>query len=219
MYRAPLKDMKFVLRHCTFDGVDGWVLARHHQDAQFYLLDCTFSRTMIDEPPKRVIYPIGDKPVTEEDVKKNAELDKTNLWGERAYFHNCHRDGGDYAWHGDNLASASGAPTREQVTAAWTFAGRWDPKKAQGPRVVKVERRDRQIAVTFDEDVTVKGKPRLVFSDGSAAAYASGSGSETLLFASARSASLELNSLDANGGAIIASQAVDGIRRADVNLP
>src|ERR1043166_966731 len=50
------KDMKFVLRRCTFDGVEGWNLARHHHDAQFYFLDCTFSKTMIDKPPFRVRY-------------------------------------------------------------------------------------------------------------------------------------------------------------------
>ena len=211
-------DMKLVLRNCTLGGVDGWVLARHHHDAQFYLLDCTFSRTMTDKPPYRVIYPIGDKPITEEDVKKNAELDKTNLWGERAYFHNCHRDGGDYAWHADNLSSASDAPAPDQVTAAWTFAGKWDPKKAQGPRVVNVGRRDGQLAVTFDEDVTVKGKLRLVLSDGSAAEFASGSGSDTLLFAAA-SSSGDVRSIDTNGGAIIACEAGDGIRHAQLTVP
>ena len=45
-YQAPLKDMKFVLRNCKFDGADGFNLARHHADGQFYFLDCTFARTM-----------------------------------------------------------------------------------------------------------------------------------------------------------------------------
>jgi PelA/Pel-15E family pectate lyase len=203
-------DMKFVLRNCTFDGVDGWVLARHHQDAQLYLLDCTFSGTMTDKPPKRVIYPIGDKPVTEEDIKKNAELDNTNLWGERAYFHNCRREGGDYSWHANNLASASGAPAPEQVTAAWTFAGKWDPKRTDAPKVVKVVRRDGAIAVMFDEEVTVKGRPQLVFADGSAAECVSGSGSDALVFGASSSADVKW--IDLNGGTIIATEAGDGDR-------
>ena len=54
-------DMKFVLNRCQFDGVAGWVLARHHADAQFYFLNCNFSQTMVDRPPQRVIYPIGKR--------------------------------------------------------------------------------------------------------------------------------------------------------------
>src|SRR5580765_4723490 len=53
------KDMKFVLRDCKFDGTNGWVLARHHLDAQFYFLDCAFAKTMVDRPPRRVIYPLS----------------------------------------------------------------------------------------------------------------------------------------------------------------
>jgi pectinesterase len=213
------EDMKFVLRNCTFDGVDGWVLARHHHDAQFYLLDCTFSHSMSDRAPYRVVYPIGDKPTTEEDVAKNQELNKSNLWGERAYFHNCHRAGGDYPWHADNLSTAEGSPTPEQVTAAWTFAGKWDPKRPEGPRILKVERRGGQVAVKFDEDVTVKGQPRLVLSDGSAAQYVSGSGSHTLLFAAGAASSKNGRSIDLNAGAIIGSEAGDAIRPAQVELP
>ena len=43
---------------------------------------------------------------TEADIKRNKELDQVNLWGERSYFCNCHRDGGDYAWLTNNLSSA-----------------------------------------------------------------------------------------------------------------
>jgi hypothetical protein len=51
------------------------------------------------------------------------------IWGERHYFYNCHREGGDYGWHADNLSSAEGSPTGDQVTPAWTFDGRWDLEK------------------------------------------------------------------------------------------
>ena len=211
------KDMKFVLRNCQLDGVPGWVLARHHVDAQFYLLDCTFSSTMIDRPPKRVIYPIGDKPVTEADVAKNAENDKLNLHGERAYFDNCHRDGGDFAWHADNLATAEGSPTRDEITPAWTFAGTWDPERTDGPRVIGVERSGDSTTLVFSERVTVKGKPRLAFAgDGVAAGeYATGSGSDRLVF----NGTGDPASLDLAGSAIIASEAGATTRHSDVKLP
>src|ERR1043165_9719229 len=41
-------DMKFVLRHCRFDGVEGWRFARHHHDAMIFVLDSTFSKTLRD---------------------------------------------------------------------------------------------------------------------------------------------------------------------------
>ena len=206
------RDMKFVLRNCTFDGVEGWTLARHHHDAQFYWLDCVFSKSMIDRAPYRVIYPIGDKPATEADVKRNAELEKTNRWGERSYFHNCRRDGGAYAWHADNLASAPSSPKPEQITAAWTFAGSWDPERTEGPRIRGTEARDGTIAVTFDERVTVKGKPHLVLPGGAFAEYASGSGTDTLLFTGIG----KWESIDLNGGAIIASEASAALRPAQL---
>ena len=38
-------DMKFVMRNCKFDGVEGWRFARHHHDAMLFLLDCTLPVT------------------------------------------------------------------------------------------------------------------------------------------------------------------------------
>ena len=129
------QDMKFVLRDCRFDGTNGWNLARHHHDAQFYFLDCRFSKTMIDQPPFRVIYPLDGGTPSAGDIQRNRNYDKSNLWGERAYFYNCHREGGDYAWFTDNLSSAPGAPRPDQVTAAWTFPGKWNPENTSGPAI------------------------------------------------------------------------------------
>ena len=106
------KDQKFVIRYSSFDGVPNFPLGRHHRDAQIFLLDCIFSRNMADKP---IYLP----------VSPNAEVWK---WGERHYFYNCHREGGDYDWFVDNLAEAEGSPTESQITAKWTFGGRWDPE-------------------------------------------------------------------------------------------
>ncbi len=208
------KDMKLVLRNCRFDGVDNWILARHHRDAQFFLLDCTFSKAMRDLPPKRVIYPIeGDKP-DETNAKKNRDLDASNIWGERVYFYNCHRDGGDYAWHTNNLSFAP-----EQVTAAWTFAGRWDPERRTGPTIRKVLQEDGHIKVVFSENVTVKGKPRLFLGSDGFADYASGSGTDTLDFTLHPNVRGKVASVELNGGDIIATEAAATLRAADVSLP
>ena len=106
------KDQKFVIRYSSFDGVPDFPLGRHHRDAQIYLLDCIFSRTMAD---RQIYLP----------VSPNAEVWK---WGARHYYYNCHREGGDYDWFADNLSEAEGSPKAEQISAKWTFAGKWDPE-------------------------------------------------------------------------------------------
>ena len=211
-------DKKFVLRNCRFDGPENWYLARRHHDAHFYLIDCTFSKAMRDKAPYRVIYPLNGGEPTEADRKRNADYDRTNVFGQRAYFFNCHRDGGDYAWHRDNLASAPGAPKAEQITAAWTFAGSWDPERTAGPRIRRVVVEEGRVVLIFDEVVTVKGRPRLHLRGGDFAPYASGSGTDTLLFgAPADDAPPE--KIDLNGGAILATEAAATQRLAELTLP
>lgn len=106
------KEEKFVIRYSYFDGVPGFPLARHHRDAQFYLLDCIFSRNMADKP---IYLPISP----------NATVWK---WGARHYFYNCHRVGGDFDWFKDNLQTAEWSPRADQIDAKWTFNGKWDPE-------------------------------------------------------------------------------------------
>ncbi len=213
------QDMKFVLRHCTFDGTNDWVLARHHVDAQFYYLDCNFSQTLADLPPHRVIYPLGNAPATDADVKRNKDLDAKNLWGERAYFWNCHRDGGDFGWFTNNLVAAENAPKPEQVTAAWTFAGKWNPENLAGPAIHEIKTGAAQSKVAFSESVTVKGHPRLRLRDGKFAGYVSGSGTETLVFHLPDAKAGEVESVDLNGGAIIATEAAAMLRATGLVLP
>jgi pectinesterase len=208
------KDMKFVLRDCRFDGAQGWNLARHHHDAQFFFLDCRFSKTMIDQPPFRVIYPLGGGTPGESDIARNKDLDKSNVWGERAYFYNCHCAGGDYAWLADNLTAAPGAPKPEQITAAWTFAGTWNPENPFGPAIRNIYVSTNQIRVEFTENVTVKGRPRLKLQNGTFLNYISGSGTDTLFFNSSEDAAMYLAAVDLNGGAIIASEAGATLRLA-----
>jgi pectinesterase len=211
------KDQKFVLNHCRFDGVEGFNLGRHHLDAQFYFLDCQFSTNMADKVIKRVLYPLDGGTPSEADIKKNAENDKRNLWGERIYFWDCHRDGGDFAWFTNNLASAEGAPTAAQIDTAWTFAGKWNPERTDGPAIQKVVSGTNSMQLVFSESVTVKGKPKLALQDGSSADYVSGSGSDTLGFAADKPGAVA--SVDLNGGAIIATEADVALRPAALTLP
>ena len=213
------QDMKFVLRDCKFDGTNGWVLARHHLDAQLYFLDCTFAKTMVDRQPKRVIYPLNGGTPSEADIQKNAAGDRSNVWGERNYFWNCPRDGGDFAWHSNNLASATGLPKPEQINAAWTFAGKWNPERSDRPGIMKITAGADQVEVAFSAAVTVKGKPQLKLRDGRLIDFTSGSGSEVLVFKLPPDAAGDVASIEMNGGAIVACEASAALCAADVSLP
>jgi pectinesterase len=215
-------DQKFVLRHCTFDGPTDWSLARRHRDAQFFLIDCTFSASMRDRAPYRVIYPLDGRPPSEADRKRNADYDRTNLHGDRAYFHNSRREGGDFAWHRDNLSRAAGAPSPGQVTAAWTFANSWDPERTDAPRIVALRHQAQpdRLMVVFSEPVTVRGDPVLTFANGEVARYLSGSGTPTLEFSSPHAAfSGTVPRFDLNGGALFACEAGARLRLAAVGFP
>ncbi|MBD0286599.1 MAG: pectinesterase [Flavisolibacter sp.] len=104
-------DSKTVLKNCSFEGFDGFMLGRYHRDAQFYLINCTFPQNMADKD----IYLVP--------------TDNVIRWGRRVYYYNCHRKGGDYQWHKDNLSTAQGAPTPEQITIKWLFGSRWQPEE------------------------------------------------------------------------------------------
>jgi pectinesterase len=99
-------DSKTVLKNCNFNGYNGFKLGRYHRDAQFYLIDCQFSKNMADSG----IYLV---PTT-----------NTILWGKRVYYYNCHRDGGDFAWHANNLPPGINA---KEITLVWLFGNRWHP--------------------------------------------------------------------------------------------
>jgi hypothetical protein len=106
------KSQKFVIRNSTFDGRPDFPLGRHHRDAQFFLLDCRFSKNMADKP---IYAPVSPNLVPWQ-------------WGDRQYYYQCERDGGNYGWFADNLDEAEGQPNPDSITAAWTFQGAWDPE-------------------------------------------------------------------------------------------
>jgi pectinesterase len=107
------RSQKFVINDSYFDGVSGFPLGRNHHDAQFYLVNCRFSKNMADRP-----------------FYRPASSPREWQWGDRHYFFNCHRDSADFEWFRDNLSSAEGSPRPEEISARWTFEGKWDPESA-----------------------------------------------------------------------------------------
>ena len=108
---SKYEDEKTVLKNCSFDGYKGFNLGRYHKDAQFYLINCTFSNNMADKD----IYLVPTSNVIK--------------WGHRVYYFNCHRNDGDYAWFKNNLSNAKGSPAGNAINAHWVFGERWNPLK------------------------------------------------------------------------------------------
>ena len=50
------------------------------------------------------------------------------VWGLRAYYYNCTREGGQSGWMDNNLREAEKPVEFYAVTARWTFGGKWDPE-------------------------------------------------------------------------------------------
>jgi pectinesterase len=101
------KDSKTVLLNCKFSGFDGFMLGRYHREAQFYLVNCLFAKNMKDTPIYRV------------------PTSNTINWGERIYYYNCHRIGGnDFSWYSNNLPADVKAA---DITVNWVFKNRWNP--------------------------------------------------------------------------------------------
>jgi pectinesterase len=100
-------DSKTILKNCTFDGYRGFKLGRYHREAQFYLVDCNFSKNMADSAIYRV---------------QTANIIQ---WGHRVYYYNCHRAGGnDYSWYTNNLPAGLKAG---DINTNWVFKNKWNP--------------------------------------------------------------------------------------------
>ncbi len=111
------KDHKLVVKNSYFEGVENFALGRFHRMAAFYLLDCDFSKELRDNGG--ILY-VGDSSVQDRDKL---------IYGVRTYYDRCSRETGNYEWHKDNLETADGSPSREEVTDKWTFNDTWNPEK------------------------------------------------------------------------------------------
>lgn len=203
--RDPRK--KLVVVNSSFDGAEEHSLGRYPRDSQFYLLGCRFSAKTTE--------------VRSDDAPDQPGADFR--WGRRVYFADCHREGGDAPWHADNLASAAGSPAPADVTAAWTFDGKWDPERADAPRVtdVRVAGAQRVVEVTFSEPVTVRGRPVLVTRRGHLLAWTgAGNGGDTLAFAALDDDDEPAGlGTGPDGGAVFATAAGAWVRPADLRIP
>lgn len=189
------RNQKFVIKDSYFDGVKNFDLGRHHYEAQFYLLNCTFSENMSSQKIFRVTY---------EDTTRNRPFN----WGERYYFYNCSRKGGNYDWIQNNLDEAEGNPSLNDITPAWTFDYMWDPESNEGPKIYKHEINGKNLKLFFDENITVLNDPVLLINKNESVEYSTGGGSDTLVFcAESEILEVDLKELKLVKGKLIATKA------------
>lgn len=164
-------NQKLVIKNSSFDGINDFELGRHHYEAQFYLIDCWFSKKMADKPIYRVTY---------EDSTRNRPFN----WGVRNYYLNCSVENKKFNWLSDSLSAAKDSLQSEKFTASWTFDGNWDPERKQGPVVIKYETNGTNLYLFFDEAVTVIGNPKLRSLNGRQFEFHSGGEHNTIRFTS-----------------------------------
>ena len=194
-------NQKFVIINSSFDGVKGFELGRHHYEAQFYLMDCTFSQNMSPKPIYRVTY---------EDSASNRPFN----WGPRYYFYGSRKRGEPLDWIKDNIKKP------EEISVKWTFDNQWDPESKEGPVIVSYKIEEKSILLVFSEKLTVLGKPILESESGDEYIYLSGGGSDCVRFSLPDSSKgKKPEKIRIVEGEIIASKASVFKRKADFGLP
>ncbi len=108
-------DYKLVVNNSSFEGVKGFWLARHHYDAQFYLLNSTFSANMADQPIFKKKY-------------NNKSKERANLYGARYFFQN-NTGEGLHDWAQNNFRLEDLIPQKYTDIQHWVFKDQWQPKK------------------------------------------------------------------------------------------
>jgi pectinesterase len=192
-----------VIRNSSFDGVKGFHLGRHHYEAQFYLLDCTFSENMADRPIYRVVY-------------EDSNMNRPFNWGERYYYFDCKKEGEEFSWIRDNLYAGKASLLPEDITPRWTFDDKWDPESTDGPKIISYRIDDKSVIFTFNEKITVSGNPTLETVSGEILYYNSGGGSDTIRFTTS-SRLTRLTKVKLTEGQLTGSTAGVHKRAADFN--
>nr|WP_319397720.1 pectinesterase family protein [uncultured Carboxylicivirga sp.] len=163
------KDKKFVLQNCSFTGVDGWELGRHHYEAAFYLNNCTFGKGMADKPIYHVTYP--NKP----------EKNRPYFWGDRYYFSGCTSVEQNYTWFADNFKNCSDKIAPKDLSPAWTFNQQWDPENKTFPYLTKVKfLNEHNILLYFSENMGITSDLTLMTSTHKELTFVQGKGRDII---------------------------------------
>jgi len=108
-------DQKLVVNNSSFDGVAGFLLGRHHYDAQFYLINSQFSDNMADKAIFKKQY-------------KDLDRIRANYYGQRYFFYNEHNSAKNYPWAANNFYPFK-HHLKTKSMSQWVFNDKWQPNK------------------------------------------------------------------------------------------
>jgi len=129
-------DQKLVVNNSSFDGVEVFLLGRHHYDAQFYLINSQFSDNMADKAIFKKHY-------------KDLDRIRANYYGQRYFFYNKNRSENSHPWTANNFYPFK-HHLKNQSMSQWVFNDKWQPNDT----LAAIERTLQQAlaphALTFD---------------------------------------------------------------------
>jgi pectinesterase len=196
-HAAPTNpNQKFVLQNCNFESADSFYLARHHYDAQFYFLNCIFPAFMRNKAIEHVSYP------------ESPEKNRPYLYGDRYYFYNCSRNGGNYPWFSNNLNQWPKGVTSDSITVEWTFDRQWNPVDSTPLKPQAIEQINNSLVITFNELVMATRETIIKSRSGKTFKYYKGNGRHKLEFTSEQNLSNE----ELNQGFLVISGTIQNIQ-------
>jgi pectinesterase len=156
---------KVVVKNCYFDGVQHFFLGRHHYDAQYYFIDCQFSKRMADKPIYHKTY-------------KNPENNRPYFYGNRYFFFNCHKEGEPYQWYTNNINH-----TKLYILSAnQTFKNKWHPRSAPVITITDAWIDSDKVIIKMNQKVSISSPFTLKTSSGKTLTFDKGRGRDILLF-------------------------------------
>jgi pectinesterase len=131
-------------------------------------MHCTFPEIMQNKPIEHVVY------------KDNPKKNRPYIYGDRYFFYECSRTGGNFDWFANNLNEWPHSVSPEMITPAWTFDDKWNPVDTTMLIVTKKERMDSMLYLWFNELVMPVGDLIIETKSGAQFTYFRGSGRDRL---------------------------------------
>ena len=125
---------------------------------------------------------MSNKPIEHVVYKDEPERNRPYFYGDRYYFYNCHRSGGDYSWFKNNVNTWPEGVTPGGINASWTFDGKWNPEESSSLKISGYNFTGKDLYLYFDELVGINGKVVMKTPTGKVLNFDMGRGRDTVKF-------------------------------------
>jgi pectinesterase len=139
---------------------------------------------------------------------ESPEKNRPYLYGDRYYFYNCSRNGGNYPWFSNNLNQWPKGVTSDSITVEWTFDRQWNPVDSTPLKPQAIEQINNSLVITFNELVMATRETIIKSRSGKTFKYYKGNGRHKLEFTSEQNLSNE----ELNQGFLVISGTIQNIQ-------